>query len=81
MHSQSEPPFFLTNNTGAPQGDVHRWINPTWSISFSCDFNSLSSTRAIPHGALKLCSEARATSIVNSTSLVGVTPDNSTRNI
>ncbi|GJS89364.1 hypothetical protein Tco_0772000 [Tanacetum coccineum] len=40
MHIQNDPSFFLTNKTGAPQGEELGLINPLSDSSFSCSDNS-----------------------------------------
>ncbi len=41
------PSFFLTNNTGAPNGDLLGCIKPDLDNASSCDFNSFNSTADI----------------------------------
>ncbi|GKC50336.1 reverse transcriptase domain-containing protein [Tanacetum coccineum] len=47
------PSFFLTNKTGAPQGETLGLIKPFSNISCNCSFNSFNSTGAIRYGSLK----------------------------
>ncbi|GJR85205.1 putative reverse transcriptase domain-containing protein [Tanacetum coccineum] len=45
MHIRNNPSFFLTNKTGAPQGEELGLINPLSDSSFSCSDNSFISDR------------------------------------
>nr|GFB95920.1 hypothetical protein [Tanacetum cinerariifolium] len=40
MHIRNDPSFFLTNRTGAPQGEELGLIKPLSDSSFSCSANS-----------------------------------------
>ncbi|GJX36923.1 hypothetical protein Tco_0248480 [Tanacetum coccineum] len=46
MHIRNDPSFFLTNKTGAPQGEELGLINPLSNSSFSCSDNSFISEGA-----------------------------------
>ncbi|GJV93221.1 hypothetical protein Tco_1541034 [Tanacetum coccineum] len=46
MHIRNDPSFFLTNKTGAPQGEELGLIKPLSDSSFSCSDNSFISEGA-----------------------------------
>ncbi|GJW69774.1 hypothetical protein Tco_0126691 [Tanacetum coccineum] len=50
MHIQNDPSFFLTNKTGAPQGEELGLIKPLSDSSFSCSDNSFISEGPIDMG-------------------------------
>ncbi|GKF24226.1 hypothetical protein Tco_0076548 [Tanacetum coccineum] len=51
MHIMNDPSFFLTNRTGAPQGEELVLINPLSESSCSCSDNSFISDGANRYGA------------------------------
>ena len=77
MHIRSVPSFFLTNKTGAPQGEKLGLMNPRSNNSCNWIFNSLSSAGAILYGALDTGSVPGANSITKSISRDGGKPGKS----
>src|SRR6266487_4193360 len=71
MHNLILPSFFLTNNTGAPQGDTLGRMNFFSNNSSSCFFNSFNSDADIRYGAIDIVLVPGTKSIPNSTSLSG----------
>ncbi|GJU29043.1 hypothetical protein Tco_1172632 [Tanacetum coccineum] len=69
MHIRNDPSFFLTNKTGAPQGEELGLIKPLSDSSFSCSDNSLSW-----YGAIDMVARAnrcsKGTKIYSETPLV-----------
>src|SRR6266487_136197 len=80
MHNLILHSFFLTNNTGAPQGDTLGRINFFSNNSSSCFFNSFNSDVDIRYGAIDIGLVPGTKSILNSTSLSGGTLDTSSEN-
>ena len=74
MHRRIELSFFLTNNTGAPQGDMLGRMKPLSNRSCSCD---LSSVGAMRYGALEMGHVPGSSSIPKSTSHDGGIPGRS----
>ena len=54
MHIMREPSFFLTNNTGAPHGEILGLMKPLYTRSFNCSFNSVSSAGDILEGGAEI---------------------------
>ena len=80
MHKRRLPSFFLTNNTGAPHGDVLVLTKPLLNNSSICTFNSFSSAGAIRYDDIEMGSVPGASSISNSISLSGYNPGRSSGN-
>ncbi|GKG41025.1 hypothetical protein Tco_0470237, partial [Tanacetum coccineum] len=51
MHIRNDPSFFLTNKTGAPQGEELGLIKSLSDSSFNCSDNSFISEGANRYGA------------------------------
>ncbi|GKG12753.1 hypothetical protein Tco_0346990 [Tanacetum coccineum] len=51
MHILNDPSFFLTNKTGAPQGEELGLMNPLSESSCNCSDNSFISDGANRYGA------------------------------
>ncbi|KAJ0715028.1 hypothetical protein HanPI659440_Chr13g0496361 [Helianthus annuus] len=71
------PSFFLTNNTGAPQGDTLGLMNPLSSRSWIWDINSCNSDGASRYGAFATGFAPGINSIPNSTFRSGGIPGKS----
>ncbi|GKF67005.1 hypothetical protein Tco_0193522 [Tanacetum coccineum] len=80
MHIWNDPSFFLTNKTGAPQGEELGLIKPLLDSSCSCSENSFISEGANQYGARATGAAPGIKSIWNSTCRVGGRPDNSLGN-
>ena len=80
MHNRNVPSFFLTNNTGAPHGDVLGRINPLSNMSSSYALSSFNSAGAIRYGAFEIGVVPGTNSIPNSTSRSGDSPTISSGN-
>ncbi|GKG26886.1 hypothetical protein Tco_0402589, partial [Tanacetum coccineum] len=74
MHIMNDPSFFLTNKTGAPQGEELGLLNPLSKRSCSCSDNSFISDGANRYGARATGAAPGIKSIWNSTSRVGGRP-------
>nr|GEY27068.1 hypothetical protein [Tanacetum cinerariifolium] len=74
MHILNEPSFFLTNKTGAPQGEELGLIKPLSESSCSCSDNSFISNEAKRYGAWAIGATPRIRSIGNSTGRAGGRP-------
>ena len=70
MQSHWEPSFFLTNKTGAPQGELLGQINPLSSNSCICIFNSANFEEAVLYRDCDIGMVQRNISIDTSTSLL-----------
>src|SRR3954471_12214638 len=77
MQSRSVPSFFLANNAGAAQGDMLLRMKPNFINSANCLCNSSRSTGAIRYMGSAICEAPGRMSILNSISLCGGNPGNS----
>ncbi|GKB75248.1 hypothetical protein Tco_0942143 [Tanacetum coccineum] len=74
MHILNDPSFFLTNKTGAPQGEELGLMKPLSEISCSYSDNSFISDGANRYGARATGAAPRIKSIWNSTGRAGGRP-------
>ena len=77
MHKRIESSFFLTNNTGAPQGDTLGRMKSLSNRSCSCDLSSFSYAGAMQYGSLEMGPVLGSRSIPKSTSRDGGIPGRS----
>ncbi|GJZ24667.1 hypothetical protein Tco_0562126 [Tanacetum coccineum] len=80
MHILNDPSFFLTNKTGAPQGEELGLMNHLSESSFSCSNNSFISDGANRYGARATGVAPGIKSICNSIGLAGGRPSKSSKN-
>ena len=71
MHRRIDPSFFLTNNTGAPQGDTLGRIKLLSNRSCSCDLSSFSYAGAMRYETLEMSPVPGSSSILKSTARDG----------
>src|SRR3954469_20322446 len=76
MHSLIVPSFFLTNNTGAPHGDILFSMNFSSINSSSCTLSSTNSAGDIRYDGIAIGVAPGIRSMVNSVSLTGGSPGN-----
>nr|GFB95982.1 hypothetical protein [Tanacetum cinerariifolium] len=74
MHILNEPSFFLTNKTGAPQGEELGLMKPFSKSSYNCSDNSIISDGAKRYGARAIGAAPGIRSIWNSTGRAGGRP-------
>nr|GEY64798.1 hypothetical protein [Tanacetum cinerariifolium] len=80
MHILNDPSFFLTNNTGAPQGEELGLMKPLSESSCNCSDNSFILDGANRYGARATGPDPRIRSIWNSTGRARGRPEKSSRN-
>ncbi|GKF83597.1 hypothetical protein Tco_0248495, partial [Tanacetum coccineum] len=80
MHILNDPSFFLTNKTGAPQGEELGLMNPLSESSCSCSDKSFISDGANRYGTRATCAVPGIKSIWNSTGGAGGRSGKSSRN-
>ncbi|GJY02615.1 hypothetical protein Tco_0360767 [Tanacetum coccineum] len=80
MHILNDPSFFLTNKTGAPQGEELGLMNPLLKSSCNCSDNSFISDGASRYGARATGAAPGIKSIWNSTGRAGGSPGKSSGN-
>nr|GEZ86878.1 hypothetical protein HannXRQ_Chr14g0442131 [Tanacetum cinerariifolium] len=80
MHILNDPSFFLTNKTGAPQGEELGIMKPLSKSSCSCSDNSFISNGANRYGAQATGAAPGIKSIWNSTGRAGGRPYKSSGN-
>nr|GFC35515.1 hypothetical protein [Tanacetum cinerariifolium] len=80
MHILNEPSFFLTNKTGAPQGEELGLMKPLSESSCSCFDNFFISDGAKRYGARATGAAHGIRSIWNSIGRAGGRPGKSSRN-
>ncbi|GJW02137.1 phospholipase-like, aminotransferase-like mobile domain protein [Tanacetum coccineum] len=78
MHIRNDPSFFLTNKTGAPQGEELGLIKPLSDSSFSCSDNSFYRKGANDKGAP--CYKVQHTGLARTTFSRGVDDEVGTAN-
>ncbi|GKC85825.1 hypothetical protein Tco_1141542 [Tanacetum coccineum] len=71
MHILNDPSFFLTNKTGAPQGEELGLMKPLSESSCSCSDNSFILDGASRYGARAIGAAPGIKSIWNSTNRAG----------
>ncbi|GKF46827.1 hypothetical protein Tco_0136629 [Tanacetum coccineum] len=80
MHILNDPSFFLTNKTGALQGEELGLMKPLSERSYSCSDNSFISDGASRYGARATDAAPGIKSTWNSTDRAGGRPDKSSGN-